>query len=154
MDYQLDYLDRELLAELGKNARIPFTQLATKLRISNSLVHQRVNKLREMGVLGSAVFKLDPKLLGYRTSAFVLIMLSQGKKGMRELMIALENIPEIVECSSIAGRYDLMIKIYARDNSHLRDILYDKIDKLEDVEGTNTIISFETEFSRGISPLG
>ena len=153
LDYQLDYLDRELLTELGLNAKIPFTQLAEKLRISNSLVHQRVNKLKEAGILGDAVFKLDPEKLGYSTSAYVLIMLSHGKKGLEGLMQALQEIPEIVECANIAGRYDLMVKIYARDNAHLRDILYDRIDKLDGVEGTNTIISFEVAFSRGLSPM-
>lgn len=153
MDYQLDYLDRELLSELAQNAKTPFSQLANKLRISNSLVHQRVNKLKEMGVLGDAVFKLDPLKLGYSTSAYVLIMLSHDKTGLAKLMQTLEEIPEIVECANIAGRYDLMVKIYARDNGHLRDILYDRIDNLEGVEGTNTIISFELAFSRGLSPL-
>ncbi|MEM6804050.1 MAG: Lrp/AsnC family transcriptional regulator, partial [Bacteroidota bacterium] len=133
--------------------KIPFSQLAEKLRISNSLVHQRVGKLKEHGVLGDAVFKLDPLKLGYRTSAYVLIVLSQGKKGLEELMKSIQAIPEIVELANIAGRYDLMAKIYARDNSHLRDILYDKIDKLDGVEGTNTIISFEVVFSRGLSPM-
>jgi len=153
MDYQLDYLDRELLSELGENAKIPFTQLAYKLRISNSLVHQRVNKLKDLGVLGDAVFKLDPLKLGYSTSAYVLITLRHGEKGLDELMDELEAIPEIVECASIAGPYDLMVKIYARDNGHLRDVLYDRLDKLEGVQGTNTIVSFEVVFSRGLSPL-
>jgi Lrp/AsnC family transcriptional regulator for asnA, asnC and gidA len=62
----------------------------------------------------------------------------------------LKEIPEIVECVNISGRYALLVKIYAYDNRHLRDVIYDQILRIDGVEGTNSTISFETAFVRNV----
>ncbi|MEL7220929.1 MAG: Lrp/AsnC family transcriptional regulator [Bacteroidota bacterium] len=146
---QLDPIDRRILRELTQDARIPFTQLAKKLRVSNTLVHQRVKKLKENGIITEAVYLVDPWKLGYHTSAYAQIMLAHAKYH-REVEKELAKIPEIVECVNIAGRYALIVKIYATNNRHLRDIIYERIQPIEGVEGTNTTISFETAFNRAM----
>lgn len=149
MENQLDPIDHRILRELTQDARIPFTQLAKKLKVSNTLVHQRVRKLREAGILKQAVYQLNAWELGFQTSAFTQIMLKEAVHH-REVERELEKIPEIVECVNIAGRYAILVKVYATDNRHLRDVIYEKILAIEGVEGTNTTIAFETAFSRGI----
>lgn len=149
MQNQLDPIDHRILRELTQDARIPFTQLAKKLKVSNTLVHQRVRKLRESGVLKQAVYQLNAWELGFQTSAFTQIMLKEATHH-RAVEHELEKIPEIVECVNIAGRYALLVKIYATDNRHLRDVIYEQILSIEGVEGTNTTIAFETAFSRGV----
>ena len=146
---QFDALDLEIMSALTQDARIAFSQLAENLRVSNSLIHQRVKKLKEHGVLKNAVFQLNPEELGYETCAFTQIILAHARY-IPEVVGALEKIPEIVECSNIAGRYAIMVKIYAQNNSHLRDIVYEKIQTIAGVEGTNTVVSFETNFIRGV----
>ena len=131
------------------NARIPLVRLAKKLNVSNTLVHQRVGKLKAQGLLKQAVYQLDPLKLGFETSAYILIIL-KNPQNHSEVEELLKAIPEIVECHNIVGRYELMVKIYARNNRHLREIIYEKIQPIEDVEGTNTIISFETVFQRSL----
>lgn len=149
LNNQLDPIDHRILHELTQDARIPYTKLAKKLHVSNTLVHQRVRKLREAGILKQAVYRLDAWRLGYQTSAFTQIMLKEAKHH-RAVELELEKIPEIVECVNIAGRYALMVKIYATDNRHLRDVIYERILAIEGVEGTNTTIAFETAFNRGV----
>lgn len=146
---QLDPIDIRILDELTSDARIPYIKLAKKLRVSNTLVHQRIKKLKENGILTNATFRLDPWQLGYQTSAYTQIMLADSKLH-REVEAELKKIPEIVECVNIAGRYDLLVRIYARNNRHLRDVLYEKIEPIKGVEGTNTTISFETAFVKTI----
>ena len=146
---QFDPLDIEIMSELTQDARIPFSQLAQKLKVSNSLIHQRVRKLKEAGVLTEAVFLVSPEKLGYETCAFVQIMIAHAKH-MQEVIAQLAEIPEIVECVNIAGRYAIMVKVYAINNYHLRDVVYEKIQGIEGVEGTNTVVSFETPFIRGV----
>ena len=146
---QLDAFDRRILLELTEDARIPYTQLAKKLKVSNTLIHQRIKKLKASGLLKKASFNLDPWKLGYLTSAFIQIML-ENSKFHRNVEDALSTIPEIVECVNIAGRYALLVKIYAVDNRHLREIIYEKIHPIQGIEGTNTTISFETAFRRNI----
>ncbi len=146
---QLDPFDRRILKELTFDARVPYLQLAKKLKVSNTLIHQRIKKLKEVGLLKNASIQLDPLILGYQTSAFTHIMLDNSNFH-RSVETELSKIPEIVECVNIAGRYALLVKIYAVDNRHLRDIIYEKILTIKGVEGTNTTISFETAFRRNI----
>lgn len=149
VENQLDATDRRILEELTQDARIPFVELARRLRVSNTLVHQRVRKLKELNILGNATYRLDPWMLGYQTCAFVQIMLDDAKQHI-QVEEELSAIPEIVECVNIAGRYALLAKIYAFNNRHLRDIVYNRILQIKGVEGTNSTISFETAFSRSI----
>ena len=150
MENQLDALDVQVLSALTQNARIPFSQLAEKLGVSNSLIHQRVRKLKASGILAEPVFQLRPGKLGYQTCAFIQIMIEKPRY-VSTVLDGLRQIPEIVECVNISGRYALMVKIYTINNSHLRDILYEKIQSLPGVEGTNTLISFETAFNRTVA---
>ena len=146
---KLDAFDARILKELTEDSRIPLLQLAKKLKVSNTLIHQRIKKLKEAGILKRATIQLDTWQLGYKTSAFTQIMLDNAKLH-RQVERELEKIPEIVECVNIAGRYAILVKIYAMDNRHLRDIIYEKIQPIEGVEGTNTTMSFETAFVRTV----
>ena len=147
--YQLDPIDIRILKELTVNARIPLIQLAKKLKVSNTLIHQRIKKLKKEGILSTPTYQLDSWALGYSTSAYIQIMVADSKQ-QRIIESKLEKIPEIVECINIAGRYALMVKIFAKDNRHLRDIIYEKIHSIDGVEGTNTTFVFERIFSRNI----
>ncbi len=146
---QFDPLDIDIMTALQENARIPFSQLAEELKVSNSLVHQRVRKLREAGVLKDPIFPLRAGPLGYETCAFTMIMLKEARY-LQAIVDELRKIPEIVECNNISGRYAIMVKIYTVNNSHLRDVVYEKIQPIDGIEGTNTFIAFETAFSRDV----
>lgn len=146
---QLDATDIRIMKVLTEDARISFVDLSRKLKVSNTLIHQRIRKLKEAGILKNASYQIDAWKLGYQSSAWTHIMLTDSKFH-RKVEEALSKIPEIVECVNIAGRYALLVKIYAMNNRHLRDIIYEKIQTIEGVEGTNTTMSFETAFSRNV----
>ena len=148
-EIKLDAIDIRILTELTNDARIPWSRLAKKLKVSNTLVHQRIRKLKDSGVLQKATIQLDTWKLGYKTSAFTQIMLDNSKLHTK-VEAQLAKIPEIVECVNIAGRYAILVKIFARDNRHLRDIIYEKVQIIDGVEGTNTTMSFETAFVRPV----
>ncbi|MDN5200500.1 Lrp/AsnC ligand binding domain-containing protein [Fulvivirgaceae bacterium BMA10] len=149
LNNQFDSLDKEILKKLNVDARIPFTQLAKDLGISNSLVHQRINKLKQSGVINRPTYMLDPKILGYETAAYTSIAVTNAKF-IHDIITELEKIPEVVECFNITGKYALVIKIFAINNSHLREVLYEKVHPIRGVEGTDTIITFETAFHRSV----
>ena len=146
---QLDATDIRILKELTVDARISFVQLAKNLNVSNTLVHQRVKRLKAIGILKGATYQLDAWQLGFQTSSYTQIMLESAKQH-RKVEAQLINIPEIVECVNISGRYALLVKIFARNNRHLRDVIYEKIHAIEGVEGTNSTFSFETAFVRSV----
>lgn len=146
---QLDPIDSLILHELTLDARISFVKLAEKLKVSNTLIHQRVKKMKAAGILKNATYRIDPWKLGYETCAYTQVLLADSKLH-RQVEKQLLDIPEIVECVNIAGRYALLLKIFAYDNRHLRDIIYDKILPIEGVESTNSTISFEIAFERNV----
>ncbi len=146
---KLDPFDSRIINELTLDAKIPLTSLAEKLKVSNTFIHQRIKKLKEKGILQKATFRIDPWKLGYQTAAYTQIML-ENSKFINDVVQKLALIPEIVECVNISGRYALMVRIYAINNRHLRDIIYEKIQPIKGVEGTNTTISFETAFVRNL----
>ena len=147
--HQLDPIDIRILNELTLDARIPLIQLAKKLKVSNTLVHQRLKKMKAANIINRATYKMDPWQLGYETSAFTQIMLTDSKVH-HKVEDLLKKVPEIVECVNIAGRYALLVKIHAKNNRHLRDIIYEKIHPIDGVEGTNTTIAFESVFVRNV----
>jgi len=146
-------MDYRIVQALTRDARIPFSRLADQLNVSNSLIHQRVRKLQDAGLLTDAVYQVDTEKLGYETSAYCQIILTHGQ-ALQAVVEELRKIPEIVECVNIAGRYAIMVKLFTINNSHLRDIVYDKIQTIDGVEGTNTVMSFETAFSRSVAIPG
>ena len=146
---QLDSLDIELLRKLTKDARIPYIQLAKILKISNSLTHQRINRLKKMGVLKNAHYEIDPTTLGSSTIASTGIVLKESRY-VDQVVNALKQIPEVVECLNVTGKHALLIKTYAFNNDHFRTILYEKIHPIKGIEETNTSIAFNAGFSRNV----
>ena len=84
---------------------------------------------------------------GIKPNTFVVLRINPDSL---EEEYELKEIPEIVECINIAGRYALIVKIYAKNNRHLRDVIYEKIQQIDGVQETNTIILFERAFVRNI----
>lgn len=150
--YQVDYLDREILDYLLKDARVPYKFLATTLNVSNSLIHQRIRKMTESGLITGSGIRVNRKNLGFTTSAFIGIVLTNAKK-CNYVTAKLLPIKEIVECNLVTGKHAVFIKVVAKDNDHLRDIIFNKIHQIEGVASTDTITSFETTFRRNITVL-
>jgi len=149
VENQIDSTDIRILEALMDDGRIAYSSLAEQIGSSNTLIHQRVKKMREIGVLDKPVFLVSPEKSGYDTCAFVLIIAKESRD-ILTIIEGLKLIPEVVSCISIMGRYDLMVRIYAVNNRHLQDIVHDKIQSIPGVEGTNTMVAFEVSFERQI----
>lgn len=149
MKEQFDYIDKQILSQLRKDARKAFSQIAEELNVSNSLIHQRIKKLTSEGIIKNAEFVLDEKKLGFKTKSYTGIRLREARFA-KDVMRELEKIDEIVECNFVSGNYAIFILIYARDNEHLQKILYDKVHLINGVAGTDTFICFDTCFKRNI----
>ena len=150
---KIDKLDRKILAILAQNARIAFKDVAEKCGVSRAAIHQRVERLKEDGVITGSGFSINPKSIGYGTCTYVGIRLERGSM-YREVVKCLEAIPEIVECHFTTGPYTMLCKLYARDNEHLMDLLNNKIQGIPGVVSTETLISLEESIKREISICG
>ncbi|MDR0746107.1 MAG: Lrp/AsnC ligand binding domain-containing protein [Mediterranea sp.] len=144
--HQLDRLDEHILRMIAENARIPFLEVARACNVSGAAIHQRIQKLTNLGILKGSEYVIDPEKIGYETCAYIGINLKDPESFQR-VMKALEKIPEIVECHFTTGKYDMFIKIYAKNNRHLLSIIHDKLQPLG-LARTETLISFKEAVKR------
>jgi len=145
----LDDWDLKILDIITNNARIPFKDVAKEVGISRAAVHQRVNRMVDLGVIVGSGYHIDPKKVDYKTCTYIGIFLEKGGL-FSEVVNQLEQIPEIVECHYTTGAYAIFIKVYAKDNEHLKSILSGQIQKISGVASTETFISLEESFKRSI----
>ncbi len=143
----LDKLDKKILSLITKNARIPFIEVARECNVSGAAIHQHVNRMIKMGVINNSEFILTPSKLGYDTCAFIGIFLKEPNS-FGHVVKELNNIPEVVECHYTTGSYAIFIKIYATNNKHLRSIIHERLQSIEGIASTETIISLEEIFKR------
>ena len=146
----LDDFDIQILRQLEIDGRKAFSAIATELGISNTMVHQRVNRLTEQGILRGIKPVLDEKKIGYDWGAFTGITLEKDHDSGR-IIEALKNIPEVTECYYITGTYTLYLRIIAKNHEDMRRILYDKIDSIAGIAKTDSIIELGCAFKRNIA---
>tara|TARA_B110000285_G_scaffold206839_1_gene245736 strand:- start:3960 stop:4445 length:486 start_codon:yes stop_codon:yes gene_type:complete len=147
LNNQLDFIDEEILILLQNDSRISFLRIAEKLKVSNSLVHQRISKLKARGIIENFGIQINQNKLGYTTGVYMGIVLKEAS--LSNLVTKeLQKIPEIIECDLVSGEYAIFVKIVATNNEHLRTIIYDKVHLINGVGSTNTFFSFSKEFQR------
>lgn len=146
----LDEFDINIIKELEKDGRMAFSAIATTLKISNTMVHQRVNRLTEQGILAGIKPIINEKKIGYDWASFTGITLNKDQDSNR-IIEELKNIPEITECYYVTGSFTLYIKIVAQNHEHMRKILYEKIDNIPGISKTDSIIELGCAFKRNIT---
>lgn len=147
---KIDTLDRKILSILSKSARMPFKDVAAQCGVSRAAVHQRVQRLIDDGIILGSSFIINPKSLGYHTCTYVGITLERGNM-YKEVAERIHKIPEVVECHFTTGSYTMLIKLYARDNEQLMDLLNNQLQSIPGVVSTETLISLEQTFKRDIA---
>ena len=149
MEKTIDNLDRKILEIVMRNARIPSKDIALVCGVSRAAVHQRIQRMIDIKFITGSGYNVDPKVLGYTTCTYVGVNLERGAL-YRDVVPELEKIPEIVECNYTTGPYTMLIKVYARDNEHLMDLLNNRIQMIPGVTGTETLISLDNSINRVI----
>ena len=145
----LDGIDKEILRSLMENARKPILEIARKVGVSGAAIHQRLRKLEASGLIAGSKFIIDPKVLGYKTMAFVGVYLDKAvsnPKAVRQL----QDIPEVIECHYTTGNWSIFIKILCKDNEHLMNVLNKNIQAIDGVSRTETFISLNQQIDRQI----
>lgn len=146
----LDEFDINIIKELEKDGRMAYSAIAANLKISNTMVHQRINRLIEQGILTGIKPIINEKKVGYDWGSFTGITLNKDQDSDR-IIEELKKIPEITECYYITGSFTLYIKIIAKDHEHMRKVLYEKIDTIPGIAKTDSIIELGCAFKRNVS---
>ena len=145
----IDGLDKIILKALMKDARKSINEVAKTAGISGAAVHQRLKKLEISGLISGSQMVLNPKILGYKTMAFIGIYLDKAMRN-QETVKQLEKIPEVIECHYTTGNWSILIKLLCEDNEHLMTLLNHKIQTIEGVSRTETFISLNQQIKRQI----
>lgn len=148
-ELKLDGIDKMILNRLMSDARTPILSIAREIGISGAAIHQRLRKLEASGLISGSKFVINPKVLGFKTLAFVGIFLDSSSK-YREAIKRMQDIDEVIESHYTTGNYAIFVKILCRDNEHLMQVLNHQIQNIKGVARTETFISLDQQIDRQI----
>jgi len=147
----LDPLDYKILEILVSDANLPFTEIGNRLEVSGGTVHVRMKKMQTLDIVKGSQLLIDYTKIGWDICAFLGIYLDKSSL-YADVAKQLEEIPEVVNIHYTTGIYSIFAKIICRDTQHLREVLHDKIQKVNGIQRTETFISLEESLIRN-TPL-
>ncbi|GEK10088.1 transcriptional regulator AsnC [Pseudoalteromonas peptidolytica] len=150
-NYEIDNLDKSILHALKENARTPYAELAKRFAVSAGTIHVRVEKMKQAGIIEGTQVSINAKRLGYDVCCFIGINLKHA--GDYPGAIArLKEFEEVVEAYYTTGNYSIFIKVMARSIDHLQDVLINKVQTIESIQSTETLISLQNPIQRTVMP--
>ncbi|MBL7872672.1 MAG: Lrp/AsnC ligand binding domain-containing protein [Cyclobacteriaceae bacterium] len=148
-NFEFDNTDLKILEILMQDAKRPYTEVAKKVNVSQGTVHVRMNKMEDAGILDKTTLRINYAKLGYDITAFIGIYLE--KSALYDSVLSkLRSIPEITNIHYTTGNYSMFVKIHCRDTNHLKEVLHDKMQQVEGIERTETMISLEESLDRNL----
>ncbi len=149
--YQIDNLDKSILHALMDNARTPYAELAKNFDVSAGTIHVRVEKMKQAGIIKGTRVVIDAKNLGYDVCCFIGINLKNAKD-YPSTIERLNALEEVVEAYYTTGNYSIFIKVMTRSIEHLQNVLINKIQAIDEIQSTETLISLQHPINREVMP--
>ena len=147
---KLDGIDKQILRMLMSNSRRPILEIAKNIGISGAAIHQRLRKLEKYNLIIGSSIKINNKVLGFTTMAYIGIFLDRATNNL-SVVNKLKEIPEILECHYTTGDWSVLTKLLCKDNEDLMQILTKKIQTIKGVSRTETYISLDQQINRQIT---
>ncbi|WOC51284.1 Lrp/AsnC family transcriptional regulator, regulator for asnA, asnC and gidA [Bergeyella porcorum] len=147
MNYQLDEIDKKILDFLVENTRMPFTEIAKQMDVSAGTIHVRVKKMEDAGIIKGSSLIIDYTKLDYHFTAYIGVLLTKSNR-TQNVLEELAKIPNVVEAAVTSGKYNIFCKLKAKSTEDAKNIIY-KIDDIQDVMRTESMISMDEYFSNG-----
>ncbi len=138
----LDDINLKIIDVLSKDSSVPFVEIAKQIGISDATVHLRVRRLRDEGIISKFTLSVDNDLLGYDHLSFIGINIRPGLAD--RITEELSTIEEVLEVHEMHGKYDLFVKVRAKDLNHTRDIIENKIRILPNIVDTQLMTVLKT----------
>lgn len=140
----LDRYDKVLLQTLQEHGRASNVELSEKASLSAPQCYRRVQKLEAEGVIRAYAAQLDPAAVGLPVTAFVSLSIDREQfKRVRELEKGLRQFPEILECYTISGDFDYLVKVVAADLKSLSNFLTDRLMQVPGVANVRSMVCLE-----------
>ena len=151
---KLDQIDRKVLEILQTNAKITNAQLSKEIGLSPAPTLERVKKLEQSGIIKSYHAQLEPEKVGLGVSTFVQISLVGHRKAVTESFVEkFRAIPEVIECHHITGTGDFLLRVISKDISTYQKLMLEKINEIEEVASTQTMVILSTFKESKVLPI-
>lgn len=135
IDNVMDDVDSAIVSLLQYDGRLPFTEIASRLGLSEGTVRRRVKRMTESGVM-QIVAIVEPKPLGWNAAGMVGVIVRSGQ--VDEVAHLIGQFPEVTYLFMAAGEFDLFVEVYCKDREHFVAFLSGKLQKIPGVERTRT----------------
>ncbi|MGM0428856.1 MAG: transcriptional regulator AsnC [Pseudomonadota bacterium] len=150
-NYQIDDLDRSILNALMEDARTPYAELAKRYKVSPATIHVRVEKMKRAGIIEGTRLQVNAKRLGYDVCCFIGITLKSAGDYPAAIE-KLEKLEEVIEAYYTTGQYNVFIKIMTPSINELQHTLINRIQAIDEIQSTETLISLQQPINRDIQP--
>lgn len=148
-NYQIDRLDRQILNILARDAKTPFIEIARKLLVSGGTIHQRVDKLKSLGVITGSQFTIDFQKLGYDVTVFLSIHLRSSKESAH-VIEQMRKLPQIVEVYYTTGSFAFLVKVRTKSIQDFHHFLANDLQSIESIQSTESYISLDQPIARDV----
>jgi len=140
----IDKYDKIILKTLQENGRATNVELSAKVHLSAPQCYRRIRRLESEGIIRNYAAQLAPQSIGLNVVAFVSLAIDrdQGKK-VREMEKAIRQFPEILECYTISGDFDYLLKVVAGDLKSLSNFLTDRLMQVPGVSTVRSMVCLE-----------
>ena len=150
-NHRIDNLDRSILSALQLDARTPYAELGKRFSVSPATIHVRVEKMKQAGIIEGTRVQVNAKKLGYDVCCFIGINLKSARDYGAALR-RLEQLPEVVEAYYTTGHYSIFMKVMTRSIDELQTVLIHKIQTIDEIQSTETLISLQNPILRDVKP--
>jgi DNA-binding Lrp family transcriptional regulator len=135
----IDDYDREILAALQQEGRIPNAELARRLNLSPPAIHARLRRLEEAGLIQRYTALLDREKLGFDLLCFVNISLQRHTRERVDIFRdRIRQIAQVLECHHVTGEYDYLLKVVVRNRKELEHLLMEELTPIPGVAHIHT----------------
>src|SRR4051812_26198520 len=118
----MDEVDKQILRHMQEDDRISYGDLGVRVGLSISAVNERLKKLHGSGAIRRCVAVVEPRAVGLDICAFVQVLLDKPSS-TAPFLARMKERPEVLECHHVTGDFSYLLKVRARDTSHLEIVL-------------------------------
>lgn len=133
-NYTPDKKDLAILKLLQENARVTVKEIAEKIHLSTTPVHERIKRMEESGIIKQYATLVDYAKVNKGLMVICYVSLKQHSKNAGAKFIkTINDLTEVIECFSISGEFDFMLKIVCEDMNTYYDFHVNKLSEIENV---------------------
>lgn len=140
---ELDDIDRSILRILQGDGRVTNADLARQVALSPPAVHARVRRLEEAGLIGRYVALLDREAMGFELLCLINISMERHRrKDIEQVRLAVQDMPEVLECHYLTGEFDYQLKVVVRNRKELEQFVLDRLSTIPGIAHIRTSLVF------------